>query len=85
MSKSDLRARPIFHHTREAIDAHLTIVFAALAVARYLQTTTGLSIRRLVHTLRPLRDVTISIAGQTVTARPAIPDDIQAILQKTTH
>ena len=58
---------------------------AALAVARYLQTTTGLSIRRLVHTLRPLRDVTISIAGQTVTARPAIPDDIQAILQKTTH
>ena len=36
MSKSDLRARPIFHHTRDAIEAHLTIVFAALAVARYL-------------------------------------------------
>ncbi|WP_345119426.1 IS1634 family transposase, partial [Ornithinibacter aureus] len=28
MSKSDLRARPIFHHTRDAIEAHLTIVFA---------------------------------------------------------
>ena len=85
MSKSDLRARPIFHHTREAIDAHLTIVFAALAIARYLQTTTGVSIRRLVQTLRPLREVTISIAGQTVTARPAIPDDIQTILKKATH
>ncbi len=84
-SKSDLRARPIFHHTREAIDAHLTIVFAALAVARHLQTTTGVSICRLVQTLRPLRDVTISIAGQTVTTRPAIPDDTQTILKKATH
>ena len=34
MSKSDLRARPIFHHKRESIEAHLTIVMAALAVAR---------------------------------------------------
>src|SRR5699024_2463963 len=37
MSKTDLRARPIFHHTREAIAAHLTIVFAALAVGRHMQ------------------------------------------------
>ena len=48
MAKSDLRARPIFHHTREAIEAHLTIVFAALAVSRYLQDTTGLSLS-LIH------------------------------------
>jgi len=46
MSKSDLRARPIFHHTREAFEAHLTIVFAALAVARYLQDPTEMSIKR---------------------------------------
>jgi transposase len=31
MSKTDLRARPMFHHTRDAIEAHLTIVFTALA------------------------------------------------------
>jgi transposase len=30
MSKSDLKARPIFHHKRESIEAHLTIVFTAL-------------------------------------------------------
>ena len=52
MSKSDLRARPIFHHTRESIEAHLTIVFAALAVARYLQDATGLSIKKIVRTLQ---------------------------------
>jgi hypothetical protein len=34
MSKSDLAARPIFHHKRESIEAHLAVVFAALAVSR---------------------------------------------------
>src|SRR5699024_1257240 len=29
MSKTDLRARPIFHRTRDAIEAHLTVVFTA--------------------------------------------------------
>ncbi|MGV8082235.1 MAG: hypothetical protein AB2L09_01175 [Coriobacteriia bacterium] len=28
MSKSDLKARPVFHHTRDSIEAHLTVVFA---------------------------------------------------------
>jgi len=44
-----------------------------------------LSIKKIVQTLRPLRDVTISIAGQTITARPVIPDDTQAIIEKATH
>jgi hypothetical protein len=51
MAKSDLRARPMFHHTRQALEAHLTIVFAALAVARYLQGATGLSIKKIVRAL----------------------------------
>ena len=32
MSKHDLRARPIYHYKRDSIEAHLTVVFAALAV-----------------------------------------------------
>lgn len=80
MSKNDLQARPIFHRKKDSIDAHLTIVFAALAVARYLQDRTGVSIRRLVNTLRPLRTVTISIAGQPLTAQPRIGPDATAIL-----
>ena len=50
MSKSDLRARPIYHHLRQSIEAHLTIVTAALAMARWLETATGWSIRRLITT-----------------------------------
>jgi transposase len=68
MAKSDLRARPVFHHTRDSIEAHLTIVFTALAVARHLQAVTGTSIRRIVRELRPLRDVTVTIAGHSVIA-----------------
>ena len=52
MSKTDLRARPMFHHTRDAIEAHLTIVFTALALAREVQARTGLSIRNVIRQLR---------------------------------
>ena len=62
MSKTDLRARPMFHHTRQAIEAHLTIVFTALAVAHYLQATTGASLKKIITTLRPLQDATIRIS-----------------------
>lgn len=54
-SKHDLRARPIYHHKRDSIDAHLTIVFAALAVCRWIEERTGWSIRRFVTTARCYR------------------------------
>ncbi len=80
MSKTDLRARPIFHRTRDAIEAHLTVVFAALAVARYLQDRTGVSTTRLVRTLRPLQEISVIIAGHPHTAADPIPADAAAIL-----
>ncbi|WP_162493633.1 hypothetical protein [Actinomyces mediterranea] len=30
MAKTDLAVRAVFHHARESIEAHLTIVFTAL-------------------------------------------------------
>jgi transposase len=90
MAKSDLRARPIFHHTRDSIEAHLTIVFAALAIARHLQAVTGVSIRRIVQELRLLRDVTVTIAGHSVVAvtppSPAAKAILEALSQsKSAH
>lgn len=35
MSKSDLLARPIYHHQRDSIETHLTIVLADLAISRW--------------------------------------------------
>ncbi len=67
MAKTDLRARPMFASTGDSIHAHLTVVFAALAISRHLHKTTGVSIR-IIRALRPLRDVTISIDGHELTA-----------------
>ncbi len=80
MSKSDLRARPIFHRTRDAIEAHLTIVFAALAVACYLQGATGMSIKKIVNTLRPLQQVTVRIAGHDHLAHDPLTPTAETIL-----
>jgi hypothetical protein len=84
MSKTDLRARPMFHHTRDAIEAHLTIVFTALAVSREAQNRTGLAIRNIVRQLRPLRAATIAINGTQQTFPPAIPTEKQQILDALT-
>ena len=80
MSKSDLKARPIYHHLRDSIEAHLTIVFAALAIARWLEATTGVSIKTLVKTLRRHRTIDIQAGDTVVTAENPIPDDAQAWL-----
>jgi hypothetical protein len=80
MSKTDLAARPMFHRTRDAIEAHLTIVFTALALARETQNRTGLSIRNVVRQIRPLRSATIAINDATQTFPPAIDPERQAIL-----
>lgn len=65
------------------------MVFAALAVARHLQDVTGISIKKLIQTLKPLRTVTIDVNGHELTAAPAIDADTQEILDsiaaKSTH
>jgi hypothetical protein len=80
MSKSDLAARPMFARTRDAIEAHLTIVFTALALSREVQTRTGLSLRRFLRTLKPLRSATIDINGVIATFAPALDPEVETIL-----
>lgn len=57
-------------------------MFAALAVARHLQTRTGVTIKKLVQTLRPLRSVTITIAGEQITAHPRLDAETSELLAR---
>lgn len=82
MAKSDLKARPIFHRKRDVIEAHLTVVFAALAISRRIEKQTGLSIKKFVKTLRPIRSGTVVINGTGYPAEPEIPEDIHNLLKK---
>ena len=84
MTKHDLKARPVFHHQRDAIEAHLSVVFAALAISRHLQDQTGVTITKLVRTLRPLHTVTIAIAGHHFTAKTPPEPEVAELLQRIT-
>lgn len=82
MSKHDLQARPIYHHKRDSIEAHLTVVFAALAVSRWIEARTGWSIRKFVRTTRRYRTIEIQAGTQIITAADPLPDDLRDALEQ---
>ena len=82
MAKSDLRARPIYHRKRDSIEAHLTIVLAALAISRNIEYQTGISIKQFVKNLRPIRSGVVTINGAEVLAEPEIPLKIQSMVSR---
>ncbi len=82
MSKHDLQARPIYHHKRESIEAHLSIVFAALAVTYRIEHQTGWSIKKFVRTVRRYRTIQIKAGRQILTAADPLPDDLHQALAK---
>jgi len=77
MAKSDLQARPVYHRTRDSIEAHLTIVFAALAVSRWVEHVTGYSIRKFVKTARRYRTIEIQAGDHVITAADPLPHDLR--------
>jgi hypothetical protein len=81
MATSDLAARPIYHRTKDSIEAHLTIVFAALAVSRWIEDTTGWSIKKFVKTMRRYRTIHIQAGEHTITAADPLPADIHTALE----
>ncbi len=82
MAKSDLKARPIFHQNRDAIEAHLTIILAALAVSRSIEYKTKISIKHFVKLLRPVRSGIILINDKEILAEPEIPEKVIEVTNK---
>src|SRR5215203_1204729 len=80
MSKTDLRARPIYHHKRDSIEAHLTIVMAALAVSHWLERQTGWSIKKLVTTLRHHRSIAVQTGDHLLHAGTPLNADTRAAI-----
>ena len=70
MTKGDLRARSVFHHQREAIEAHLTVVFAALAVPVTCKTPPAPASRR---SSRPCARRDQRPSRSTASASPSTP------------
>lgn len=82
MAKSDLRARPIFHTLRSSIDAHLTVVISALAVGRWLESSTGRSLRKLGRDLRGYREMRINVGGHEGVAAVPLPPELSELMDQ---
>lgn len=57
ISKSDLKARPVYHTVKERIEAHLTIIFASLAIIRLVENTTNKSVQKVLWLLDQVKEV----------------------------
>ena len=82
MAKSDMRARPIYHQNREAIEAHLTIVLTALAISRNIERKTGISIKQFVKLLRPIRSGIVTFNGKELSAEAEVPETTLVVLDR---
>jgi len=78
ITKSDLEARPVFHHLNETIKAHLVIVFAGLAISKYLEIQTGMSIKRVLKIAGKVltHKVTNTKTGETAFVETTIEDPL---------
>jgi hypothetical protein len=82
MSKHDLAARPIYHHKRGSIEAHLTMCSPRSPWAGSSEDRPGWSIRKFVQTARRHRTVQIRAGSQLLTAEDPIPDDLRDALAR---
>jgi hypothetical protein len=73
MPKHDLQVRPIYRYKRESIEAHLNIVFAALAINHWIERQTCWKINKFVQTTRRYHTVHIRAGNQTLTAAEPYP------------
>nr|WP_254049603.1 hypothetical protein [Corynebacterium glutamicum] len=69
MSKSDLKARPIY--------AHLNVVIAALVVSRVMETATGFTVKRMVRRLKKCRSFELLVEGKTIHVGTPLPAEVQ--------
>lgn len=69
ISKSDLKARPIFHTKKESIEAHILIVFTALVISRYIEIVSRVRINRVVQILSQIKEVVVQDPTTNETAK----------------
>ncbi len=85
IAKSDLEARPIFHHKRESIEAHILIVFISLCMSKAIELLTKHSLQKVKRDIWRILDIefTDSLSGKTFTRRMDTSVSPMAKLWKT--
>lgn len=76
ITKSDLEARPVFLRLDKTITCHLVIVFAGLAICRYLELKTNMSIHKILKIAQKVltHKATNTQTGETALIETTIED-----------
>jgi transposase len=84
ISKTDLKARPIFHFKEDPIKLHILICFMALAVSKYIELKTQASIRAFLTEAKKITDgrLTETSTGKEYKIRAKTPPGMKNILDK---
>lgn len=84
VSKNDLQTRPIFHFKEEPLQLHILICFMALAVAKHIEISTGMSIRAFLTESKKVTDARLlnKITKKEIKMRSAVPTQLNQILTK---
>ena len=83
ISKSDLKARPIFHSKQQTIEAHILICFMALAISKYIEIKSQKSIKAVTKLLKKTTDARIfdQINKKEVIMKGQISNELKEILK----
>lgn len=84
VSKHDLQTRPIFHFKEEPIKLHILICFMALAVSKYIELKTRVSIRTFLTESKKITDARLlnKLNQKVVTIRTRLTPTLQDLLEK---
>lgn len=84
IAKNDLQTRPIFHFKQDAIKTHILICFMALAISKYIELKTGMSIKATINLLMRITDARMhnTLTNEDHIMRTKLPENIVTILQK---
>lgn len=79
-AKSSLGLRPVYHHRKDRIRAHVQLCWLALLLIRVAETRTGDTWRNLRHELDRMHLVTLATADGRVAQRSALTSGHKTIL-----
>ena len=84
ISKHDLKTRPIFHYKEESIKLHILICFMALAVAKYVEIKTNMSIHVFLSECKKITEARIlnKVNNKTFFMRVPLSNEVLSLLNK---
>ena len=83
IAKSDLAMRPIYHHKRQAIEAHILLCFMALAVCKYMELKTKRSTKAIIKLLTQVTDARLlnTLANEEIVIRSEVSPETQKLVE----